>query len=313
MASFSVVVPCFNEEENIKPLYHRVCRQLSKFGEFEIIFIDDGSHDQTLAIIKALTTQDKQVRYLSFSQNFGLEAAFRAGFKYATKQWIIQLDADLQSPPEEIPKLIDQAQQGYDIVFARRKNRQDSLLKKWGSTSQHFIASYIFKIKMPHGASTFRIIDNRVAKKIIYKKTAHPYFLPECLAVGAKYTFVDVAHHPRTAGKSKFDFIKSVQATKDLLIGHSLVPLNFFLFVAVVSTILFVILPLKLSFVVGATLFSFGLWINASYIARLVSDVAAQNLYFVREANIRIDPIDDLYQFNDPFLDKDEEAERWAL
>jgi len=311
MASFSIIVPCFNEEQNIKPLYQRVCQQLSKFGEFEIIFIDDGSSDQTLAIIKALAAHDSQIKYLSFSQNFGLEAAFRAGFKYATKQWIIQIDADLQSPPEEIPKLIDKAKQGYDIVFARRKNRQDSLLKKWGSTGQHFVASHIFKIKMPRGASTFRIIDSRVAKKVIYKKTAHPYFLPECLAVGAKYTFVEVVHHPRTAGQSKFNLIKSIQATKDLLIGHSLVPLNFFLFVAVVASILFMLLSLKSSLAISATLFSFGLWINARYIARMVSEVTSQNLYFAREANIRIDPADDLYEFD--YASPVEEFKRRAL
>ena len=298
MASFSVVVPCFDEEHNIKPLYDRVCQQLAEIGEFEIIFIDDGSRDQTLPIIKQLAADDSRVKYISFSQNFGLEAAFRAGFKYAAKQWIIQIDADLQSPPEEIPKLIDKARQGYDIVFALRKNRQDSLLKRWGSKSQHFIATHIFKIKMPHGASTFRIIDSRVAKKIIHKQTAQPYFLPECLAVGARYTFVEVEHHPRTAGKSKFNFIKSIQATKDLLIGHSLMPLNFFLFVALIASTSSIILPLNILLVISLTLFSFGLWINASYIARLVSEVTSQKLYFTREANIPIDPADDLYEFD---------------
>lgn len=203
MASFSIVVPCLNEELNIEPLYERVSRQLSGVGDFEIIFVDDGSTDQTLARIKHFAAGDSRVKYISFSKNFGLEAAFRAGFKYASKQWIIQIDADLQSPPEEIPKLIAKARQGYDVVFALRRDRQDSLLKTWGSKGQHLVAAYLFKINMPRGASTFRIIDSRVAKKIICKKTAHPYFLPECLAVGAKYAFVEVTHQPRTANPNR--------------------------------------------------------------------------------------------------------------
>ncbi len=311
MASFSVVVPCFNEEQNISLLYDRVCQQFAQFDEFEIIFIDDGSSDKTLILIKELAASDRRVRYISFSQNFGLEAAFRAGFKYATKQWIIQLDADLQSPPEEIPKLIDKVQQGYDIVFALRQNRQDSLLKKWGSISQHFVASHILNIKMPQGASTFRIIDSRVAKKIIHKKTARPYFLPECLAVGAKYTFVEVVHHPRLAGKSKFNLIRSIQATMDLFIGHSLVPLNFFLCLTAIVGIFFVILPLNLALALSAICFAFGLWLNASYIARMVDEATFQNLYLIREANVPIDPTDDLYEFECVSLD--EEVERWAI
>ena len=297
MPDLSVVIPCHNEEENLRLVYERVCAQLS---DFEIIFVDDGSTDGTLPILMALAEEDQRVKYLSFTRNFGLDAAFHAGFKYASKQWIVQIDADLQSPPEEIPKLVDKALTGFDIVFARRRDRQDSVTKKLGSRLQHLVARHLFRIEFPAGASTFRVIRTAVAKKVIARRTAYPYFLAECLRVGVRFAFVEVAHSARNAGRSKFTLLASLRATARLLLGHSLVPLNVFSLVTLVAVLAFLLLPQTVSLPVVLCLISAGLWIQACYIGRLVREGAFHNLYYVRDSNLAIDAEDDLFGLAPP-------------
>ena len=292
MPGFSVVIPCHNEKENIPLVHERVCAQLS---DFEILFIDDGSNDGSLKVLEQLAAADDRVKYLSFSRNFGLDAAFHAGFKYASKQWIIQIDADLQSPPEEIPRLVEKALTGFDIVFARRKNRQDSLTKRMGSLFQHLIAIHLFKIDFPLGASTFRVVDSRLAKKVISRRSAYPYFLVDSVRMGARYAFVDVAHEPRRAGKSKFPLLKSLRVTGRLLLGHSLAPLKAFPIAAALAVLALLILPQSVSWPLVLCLVLAGLCVLALYLGRIVEEAAFDNLYYVRAANIPIDAQDDLF------------------
>ena len=298
MSSISVVIPCCNEEQNIGPLFKRLCHALSDHKDYEIIFVDDGSNDRTLENIKTLSSERQEVKYISFTRNFGLEAAFRAGFKYARKRWIVQIDGDLQCPPEEIHKLIEKIEEGYDIVFGLRKERQDSLLKIWGSKAQHFIAINILGIKMPRGASTFRAIDNRVAKKVIDQKTANPYFLAQCVAMGANYAFVEVAHSARVAGTSKIGFIPSIRSTIDLFVGYSNLPLYVLLVTTVCVLLSAVALDMKTTAIVAIVLVLLGMWVHGRYLVRLTDEAVNNPLYLVREANIAIEPEDDFYQFD---------------
>ena len=298
MSSFSAIIPCCNEEDYVNAIYTRLCEVLEPEGELEIIYIDDGSTDSTLELVKSLSDKDPRVKYLSFTKNFGLEPAMRAGFKYASKRWVIQIDADLQSPPEKIPEMIRKAEEGYDAVFAIRRGRKDGILKIWGSMTQHFISKHFFKIDMPRNASTFRIFDSRVAKKIVhYKASAYPYFMPEAVETGLKYSFVEVPHLPREHGESKFKLWYSLISTKDLFLGHSLVPLNYFLLLAVLSIGL---LFSSTEWVIGgfASLFAFGFWLLAIYTGRCVKELSFKNDYFVREANVKLDPKDDYYEFD---------------
>jgi glycosyltransferase involved in cell wall biosynthesis len=297
MSSFSVIIPCCNEQDYIFAIYERLKTVLAPMGEFEIIYIDDGSTDRTLPLIKELAETDDRVKYLSFTKNFGLEAGMRAGFKYASKRWIIQIDADLQSPPESIPDLFAKAEEGYDAVFALRRGRKDGPQKIIGSMGQHYISRHVLGIDMPQHASTFRIIDTRVAKKVINNsESAYLYFMPEAVGTGMTYDFVEVPHLPREMGESKFKLMMSLVSTKDLYLGHSLVPLNFFL---VVTLLCLLLAGFAASWVAGAltVLFSFGFWIQSIYLGRCVKEVTHQFTYFVREANILLDPQDDYYEF----------------
>ncbi len=290
--SYTVVVPCFNEAENIVPLFERVRAQLP---DASILFVDDGSSDKSLELIKKLTEKDGRVFYLSFTRNFGLDAAFASGFKYCVSDWIIQMDADLQSPPEEIPKLIAKANEGYDIVFARRLNRQDSFLKKAGSRLQHFLARTVFRIDFPVGASTFRIVRRDVANRVISRPTAYPYFLAECMRLGLRHSFIDYKHAPRHAGVSKFTFWKSLRATANLFIGHSTVPLNFFAFSLFISIPLLFWVPGNLTVSIILLLMLAGFWVHAGYIRRLIREQMFHRPFLVRESNLKIQVEDRLY------------------
>src|SRR5829696_8676657 len=149
----TAVVPCFNEEDCISSAHREISSVLAEFDDYEIVFVDDGSTDGTFAQIRELAAADPHVRYLSFMRNFGLEAAFSAGFRYARFPWTVQFDADLQSPPTELPKLFHVALDGYDAVFARRINRNDPWYRTVGSNLQHWLARRAFGIELPHRGS----------------------------------------------------------------------------------------------------------------------------------------------------------------
>ncbi len=124
----TAMVPCYNEVQSIDRAYWEIRAELTRYDNVEILFVDDGSTDGTLDRIKVFAANDLLVKYVSFTRNFGLEAAFSAGFTYASKPWTVQFDADLQSPPEELHRLIDKALEGYDAVFAIRDRSARSLV-----------------------------------------------------------------------------------------------------------------------------------------------------------------------------------------
>ena len=130
---FSVVIPVFNEEENIPELYRRLTAQMEKLGAYEIILVDDGSSDASWQFIKELYKGDSRVKGLSFSRNFGHHIALSAGLDYAKGSTIILMDADMQDPPDEVPRLIEKFRENYDIVYGIRKTRHDSIFKRMTS------------------------------------------------------------------------------------------------------------------------------------------------------------------------------------
>src|SRR5262245_10119098 len=153
----SVVLPCYNECDNVRDAYESVVDALSGY-DLELVFVDDGSTDGTLPAIRRLADLDARVRYLSFTRNFGFEAAFSAGFRYSRKPWILQLDTDMQFPATEAPKLIDRALEGYDAVYGVRLRRYDSPVRTWASRAYHAIGGRLLGIRIPPGATTFRVL-----------------------------------------------------------------------------------------------------------------------------------------------------------
>ncbi|MEE9164995.1 MAG: glycosyltransferase family 2 protein, partial [Nitrospinota bacterium] len=155
----SVVIPIYNEAENIRELYDRLTASITPISpRYELIFIDDGSTDNSLNMLKDLRSKDNNIRILKFTRNFGQQSAVLAGFKRCKGKTIVQLDADLQNPPEEIPKLIRKLNEGYDIVSGIRKNRQDFFPRKICSSFLSFLTSKLIGKKIRLDISSFRVM-----------------------------------------------------------------------------------------------------------------------------------------------------------
>jgi glycosyltransferase involved in cell wall biosynthesis len=304
----TAIVPCFNEEDGVEEAYAEIRAQLARYADFELLFVDDGSTDGTLAIVKRLAAQDGAVKYLSLARNFGLEAAFTAGFKYAQKEWTVQLDADLQSPPEEMHKLIRKGLEGYDVVFGVRENRQDSWFRRTASSAQHWIARRWLGIELLPGASVWRVVRTSVAKKIVALELATPYFIATVPLVGARYTGVPTSHNPRRRGTPKWTLRRLVVHSLDLFFGYSfrLIAVVFVCLAAAVALCALVIAlalagQIDAGFLAGAAYVSstlaFGaVAVIAGYVMRVAKGQARPAQFYIREANIPIAPADDLYE-----------------
>lgn len=293
----TVLVPCFNEGAQVEVAHRELTESLSWIPDLEILFVDDGSSDDSLARIRALTETDPRVRYLSFTRNFGIDAVMAAGFRYASQPWTVQCDADLQVPPTEIHTLLDKAAEGYDVVFGRRTNRRDPLIRKLGSAGLHWSARHLFKIDMPRGASTFRLVSTPVARTITELRL--PWFIPAVPLTGARHTSVPVTHRQRTAGRSKLRLMRLAGHSFELFFGFSWRPLNAVYTVsalgATVALLLAILgIPATAVHLALTALTLAALALTARYLHRLVRDTQRLPAYYIREANLPLRPGDTL-------------------
>ena len=250
----SVVVPAYNEEESLQEFYKVLASNLAKLEEpFEIIFVDDGSKDKTLEILKKIASKDKNVRIFSFRRNRGKAEALTWGFRAAKGDYIVTLDADLQDRPEEIGKLFKKAKEGYDLVSGWRKNRQDSkLFINLPSRLFNFLAGFFWGLKLKDYNCGLKIYTSQAAKSLnLYGGMQR--FIPLLLyQEGFKVAEVEVRHEPRKYGKSKYGFTKSFKEFPDMfsmlfITKYAKRPLHFFGMVGAVLSGIGLILLLYLS------------------------------------------------------------------
>jgi biotin carboxylase len=311
-SGLTVVVPCLNESGTLQRMYDEVTTALAHIDDLELLLVDDGSTDDTLARMRALAGADPRVRYLSLTRNGGLEAAQSAGFRYASKPWTAQIDCDLQFPPSEIPKLLERAAEGYDLVLGVRQRRQDPRWRRWGSTAQHWVARRVFGIEMPAGASSFRVVRTAVARTISELRLGTPYFLATAPRIGARYTTVPVAHHRRVGGGSRFRVTRLFGHSFELLFGHSLRPLNASYLLATLGVVAALALAvLGVAGVAGPAVLGVGAVLVAAatmavvalvgrYLHRLLLDQQRPRPYYIREANVPLRPEDRIDAGVDP-------------
>jgi len=307
VVDLTAIIPCHNEAENVQPAYAEIKRELARYGDAELLFIDDGSTDATLDRVKQLAALDPNVKYLSFSRNFGQEAAFSAGFKYARATWTVQFDADLQAPASEVHKLIAKALEGYDAVFSYRPHRRDPLHRRLGSDLLNWVAVRL-GIELPRGAWGFRMVRTSVARRVVDLRLASPYFLATVPLLTCRWTRVPVEHRERAHGPGKWTFRKLAVHAIDLFTGFSfraLVPV--YLLAAAASVTAAVLVGLLAAGrvppdAVGAAVLAvqgamfLGLAVVARYLVRVVKGQARPPLYIIRDGNLPVDPADDLYQ-----------------
>jgi polyisoprenyl-phosphate glycosyltransferase len=292
--SVTAFIPCFNEVEQVDAVHAAIDAELSRYPDLEILFVDDGSTDGTLAKLKALCDRDPRVRYVSFSRNFGLEAAHAAGFRYASRTWVVQLDADLQSPPAEAPKLIAKALEGYDVVYGIRRERNDPLFRRVGSAVQQRLAQRLFGLDLVYGSSVFRVVRASVARRAVDLRLATPYFVATLPLLGARWATVDVAHRRRVGGGSRWAVWRLFAHSGELFFGYSLRPLMW-LYLAVAVVLPVVVLAGAAGVVAGEVVLLGAVAVLAAYVHRLVRGSVRPALYYVREANIPIAAQDSLH------------------
>lgn len=224
--SLDIVVPCYNEEGNIKKLIDEIKRY--KLDDYRIIFINDGSYDDTLGLLKKISRLDKRIKYVSFSRNFGHQAALRAGLAVASADVVITMDADLQHPPKLIPKMIAYWQEGYQIVYTQRedKNGTTSFVKK--NTSQMFykLMNGLSGLNISLGAADYRLLDHNVVRVINEMPEKQLFFRGFIAWCGFRQYAISYLPDRRFAGKSSYTLKKMIALAFQGITSFSVKPLR---------------------------------------------------------------------------------------
>lgn len=225
----TVVVPCLDEQDSLPTLRDRLIPVLEGIGSFEVVLVDDGSRDGTLAVMQALHTEDSRIRYMSFSRNFGHEAATSAGLLHARGDWVVLIDADLQDPPEVIPKLLARGLEGFDVVTARRQVREGERLSKRLTSAlfYRFFGLFIQDFQLPLDTGDFRIMS-RVAVDGFNHMPERNRFVRGMIAWSG-YRTAEVAYQreARLAGETKYGPLKLIALAVDAVTSFSTLPLRF--------------------------------------------------------------------------------------
>lgn len=207
----SVIVPAYNEAENVIPLTNRLVPLLEKYNDYEIIFINDGSEDTTLEVIECLHKKNSKIHFISFSKNFGHQYALRAGIDYASGNCIISMDADMQHPPELIPQMIEEWQKGYDVVYTIRQDTYgETIFKKITSRLFYKVFSFFSGLNLPKGTADFRLLDKKAVEVIRNLSERNLFLRGMVFWMGFNQKAILYKADKRFAGKSSYTLRKMV-------------------------------------------------------------------------------------------------------
>lgn len=232
MKTITYLFPIHNEEGNIELLYKTVCdalKQKSKKYDYELIFINDGSTDKSLSILKAIAIKDKRVRIINFARNFGHQIAVTAGMDYSRGDAVIVMDSDLQDPPAVSLELIEQWEKGYDIVYAKRRTRKDSVFKKFTANVYYRVLKRLSNTDMPTNIGDFRLMDRRVVDALNQFREHDRYLRGLVSYVGFNSTSVLFDRDSRFSGKTSYPLSKMIKLASDGIVGFSDAPLKLIL------------------------------------------------------------------------------------
>jgi glycosyltransferase involved in cell wall biosynthesis len=250
-----LVSPVFNEAENLEELYDEITQACQRLGKsYEIMFVDDGSTDQSLSLLKKLQSQDSKIKIIRLRKNFGQTAALSAGFDHASGNIIITLDADLQNDPNDFSLLLEKTQQGYDIVSGWRYKRRDRFLtRRLPSALANWLISFITRVKLHDYGCTLKAFQCDVVKNINLYGEMHRFIPAIASNMGVSIAEVKVNHRPRKYGKSKYSIMRFVKVVFDLLtvkflLSYSTRPLQIFGLFGLFSGIIGGIIALYLSY-----------------------------------------------------------------
>ncbi len=301
----SVVIPVHNEQENLEELYRRLTGVLDNLNKpYEIILTNDGSTDRSSQILKELhQRRPSQIRVIEFNGNFGQHMAIMAGLERVHGEIILTMDADLQNPPEEIPKLVEAMEKGHDVVNTYRQGRQDHWLRRFVSKMHNLLrAKMMPKIRMKDEGCMLRAYRRDIVDLMASTGESTTFIPALALNYATNPTEVGIAHAPRVAGESSYNFYSLLRYNFDLVTGFSLVPLQAITLIGVVVSFfsfLFVMFLFARRLIVGPevegvfTLFAIlffligilllGLGVTGEYIGRIYQEVRQRPRFVVRE------------------------------
>jgi dolichol-phosphate mannosyltransferase len=222
-----VVISAFNEEDNLQELYAELTRVMSGLGiSYELLFVDDGSTDRSFELLRRFHDSDQHVRVIRFARNFGQQAANAAGLRLARGKSILLIDADLQTPPSEIPKLRAKLLEGHDVVYGVRRHRPVPFYRRMGTIVVNWFLRKVTGVNVPDAATSFLAIDRKLVDEVnlLNEKTRYLCGYLAWLSYG-RYAAIPVEHVPRKHGQSKYTLWRLIELTLTLIIHYSNAPL----------------------------------------------------------------------------------------
>ena len=307
MKLLSVIVPCYNEEENVRDFYDELCKNVDFFREkqieFEVIYVDDGSRDQTVSEVKKLHAEDGRVRLISFSRNFGKEAAIYAGLQKCRGDLVVLMDADLQDPPSLLPEMYSYIEEGYDSVATRRVTRKgEPVIRSFFARMFYKLMNRISRTEIVDGARDYRLMTRQVVDAIMSMPEYNRFTKGIFGWVGYETKWLEYENIERRKGETKWSFWKLFLYSLVGIIAFSTVPLTiasvagvFFCLVAFVIIIVTIVRKLLfgdptsgwpslvciIMMVSGVQLFCLG--IVGQYLSKTYMEVKRRPIYLVRE------------------------------
>lgn len=246
MPKYSLIIPIYNEEETIPELYRRVSDVMDSLDDsVELILINDGSRDRSLNLMRELQERDARVCYISFARNFGHQAAVTAGLNFARGQVIVVLDADLQDPPELIPKMIESWQAGYHVVYAQRtKRKKESWFKRLTAYVFYRLLRQLADVDIPADTGDFCLMDRQVVEVLNSMPERNRYIRGLRAWIGFRQTAVKFERDPRFAGEVKYTFKKSLALAVNSLVSFSKIPLRISTYLGLFSALIALLMAL---------------------------------------------------------------------
>ena len=306
MADLSVVIPIYNEEGNIPLLHQRLTTTLEGMNIFyELIFVNDGSKDRSMQLIRELAAKDARVKFIDFSRNFGHQVALSAGLDHTQGEAVVMMDADLQDPPELLAELYQKYNEGYEVVYARRRSRQgETYFKKSATLVFYRLLARMSSIEIPLDTGDFRIIDHKVVEMLRHMPEKIKYLRGQISWIGFRQTSIEYDRPERHAGETGYSFRKLMGLALDGITGFSDVPLKIVTYFGlVVTAFAFVMtiyvlyswfsqsdlvqgwssLMITVLFIGGVQMIAIG--IIGEYLSRIHSNVRNRPLYVIRDSN----------------------------
>lgn len=307
-AEIDVIIPVFNEERNISALFGRLRRVMDTLAvSCRFIFVNDGSRDSSSDVIRQLSLLHPEVKYIELSRNFGQQVAITAGLNFSTARRIVVIDADLQDPPELIAEMYSRMNEGWNVVYAKRRSRKgDGLFKKWTARLFYRLLAGMTAIEIPVDTGDFRIMDRKVVSALNQMPERHKFIRGMISWVGFRQTFIEYDRDERNAGATRFTLRRMIRLAIDGITGFSNIPLKLATFAGfLISGVSFVLIlwalyaryisenyvqgwtsiMISILFIGGIQLICLG--VIGEYLIRMDANIRQRPLYIISETNLR--------------------------